>query len=149
MVIITIEGVLATSDDLKTAAPTKWGKALYAGLRSQHHVIGLTKADSDIAKMWTKREHFGDWSRIITYNSPIMTWQQWRVDQVREILSEGWEVFFYVDSDVEVLNEVGQLGVCTLAVSYPRMPVGWKEVAAPRSWSNVVATMDNTGRSAP
>ena len=142
MIIMAIEGVLAGGDDLMSAAPTRWAKALYGGMRSQHHVVVLTKAEQDFARLWLKREHLADVSRVSVYNSPIMTWEQWKVDQVRGTLAEGWEVFFYVDTDPEVLAQVGSLGVCTLGVSYPTIPVGWKDVATPRSWSDVVLESD-------
>src|SRR5215510_13802078 len=124
MIIITVENVLAAGDDLKVAPPTRWAKSLYGGMRSQHHVLALTQASEELARTWLKREHLDDWSRVLCYpaDRSIFSYDDWRVDCVREVLSEGWEVFFYVDTDPEVCARVGNFGVCTLTVSYPPIP---------------------------
>ena len=141
--VISIENVLARGEDLKTAQPTKQAKQLYDGLRSQNHTVGFTQATDEIANWWLKREHLGPWARVLSYPpTTALTWDQWRVDQIREILSEGWEVFAYVDTQVEVLDEVRALGVTTIGVAYPHTAPGWKEVAAPRAWADIATTVD-------
>jgi hypothetical protein len=142
---ISVEDVLSRGEDLKTAQPTKWAKALYDGMRLQHNTVALTQAEYDIARWWLRREHFDDWSRILTWNE-VTTWGNWKVDQVRETLAEGWEVFAYVDADVSVVGEVVQMGVAGICVSYPTMATGWKEVAPPRAWASVAATVDGESR---
>lgn len=139
--IISIENVLARGEDLKTAQPTKQAKALYDGLRSQNRTIGFTRADSVIANWWLKREHLNEWSNVLCYpDTTVFTWDQWRIDQIRSLLSEGWEIFAYVDTNSYVTDEVREMGVPTLCVGYPHMPPGWKEVSAPREWANVVGS---------
>ena len=63
--VVTIEGVLAAGDDLKTVQPTKQAKALYDGLHLTSNMIGLTRADQEIARWWLKREHLNDWSTVL------------------------------------------------------------------------------------
>ena len=141
--IISIENVLARGEDLKTAQPTKQAKALYDGLRTQNHTLGLTRATTDIAEWWLKREHLNQWARVLSYPpTSAFTWDQWRIDQIREILSEGWEVFAYVDTNGYVIDEVREMGVATILVGYPHMPPGWREVAAPRAWEEIATTVD-------
>ena len=143
IIFISVEDVLSRGEDLKTAQPTKWAKVLYDGMRLQHNTVALTRADYDIARWWLKREHFNDWSRILTWNT-VIPWNQWKIDQVRETLAEGWEVFAYVDSAAGTVAEVTRMGVAGVCVSYPTIATGWKEVAAPRAWSDVVSTMEGT-----
>lgn len=143
IVVMSIEDTLATGIDLKTAQPTKWAKAIYDGLRSQHNVVGLTQASHEIARWWTKREHLDNWARIVNRPdySPL-SWPEWRVDFIRATLAEGWEIFAYVDTDPFVLADVRGLGVATIGVSYPTITPGWKEVAPPRAWAEVASTVD-------
>lgn len=142
--LIVIEGVLARGDDLKTAQPTKYAKALYDGLRSQTSTIALTRASHDIATWWLKREHLHDWSRILTWDpAQGMGWDQWKIDTVRQALADGWEIFGFVDSRLYVVEEVREMGVPGIGVSYPSLPPGHREPSAlPRSWSAVVSTME-------
>ena len=42
-------------------------------------------------------------------NSPF-TWDHWRVDQIRGLLAEGWEIFAYLDTHSYVVDEVRALG---------------------------------------
>ena len=142
--IFSIEETLANGEDLKTAQPRKQAKALYAAMRSQHHTVALTQATQEIARWWLKREHLNDWSMVLCWPHAALDWNAWRLDQVREFLSEGWEVFAYIDVPGPTIASVADLGVLTMTLTYPSMAVGWKEVATPRAWSNVVSTMDDT-----
>lgn len=143
--VITIEGVLTAGEDLKTAMPTKHARMLYEAFKSQSNIIALTQAPHEIASWWLRREHLTDWSRILVYPATRpYTWSEWRVDFVRELLSDGWEIFAFVDSDPQIVESATALGVTGICVSYPAMPVGWKDVAAPRAWTNIVATVDQT-----
>lgn len=139
--IISIENVLARGEDLKTAQPTKQAKALYDGLRTQNNTVGFTRATEEIARWWLKREHLDQWATILSYPpSGTFTWDRWRIDQIRGFLSEGWEIFTYVDTNLHIIDEVRAMGVPTLCVGYPQTAPGWKELAAPRAWANVVGT---------
>ena len=143
--IVTVEGVLARGDDLKTAQPAKQAKALYDGLKLTNNMIGLTRANEEIARWWVKREHLAGWASILSYPpGSTFTWDHWRVDQVRGFLAEGWEVYAYIDTNAYVVDEVRALGVATMCVSYPHQPPGWKETALPRAWADVVTTVDDT-----
>jgi hypothetical protein len=141
--VVTIEGVLSAGDDLRNSPPTKWAKPLYDGMRSQFNVLLLSKAEHEIARWWLRREGLASYSQILCWRDGLYTWPEWRVDQVRGILADGWEISFLLDHDPEVLASVGGLGVITLTVSYPTNSVGWRDPAttAPRPWSDVVDTV--------
>jgi hypothetical protein len=144
IVVITIEGVLSSGDDLRQAQPTKQAKALYDGLRSQHNTIGLTRATEEIAKWWLRREYLANWSSVLAYpGTSAFTYEAWRLDQLRGMLAEGWEIFAFVDRSPDLVEEAVALGIPGLCVSYPHMPPGWREVGVPRSWEGIVATVDS------
>jgi hypothetical protein len=138
---VTIEGVLAHGDDLRNAAPTKWGRSFYEGLALNFRTIGFTKADNEIAQWWLKREVITGWAAVMT-QEPYLPWNQWKVQQVKDFLAEGWEVGMVIDTDPEVCAEVTELGVLSLCVSYPTMKVGWRShETSPRPWSEVAGTL--------
>ena len=145
--IVTVEGVLSEQDDLRTAKPTKWAKALYDGMRSQFNLILMTSTEMDIARWWLKQQSIGNWSSLLVWpaNSPF-GYIEWRVDQVRNYLADGWEIAYYLDAHPYALREIGSLGVMTLTVSYPDKPPGWRDVhqTTPRPWSKVVDTVEVT-----
>jgi hypothetical protein len=143
VVLITVEGVLSNGDDLRNSQPTKQARQLYDGLRSQNNVIILTRATEEIARWWLKREYLLNWSTVKSYPpTSAFTYDQWRIDQLREMLAVGFEVFAFVDASPAVVEDAVKIGVLGFTVSYPHMPVGWREVGAPRSWSSVAATVD-------
>ena len=140
---ITVEGVLAKAEDLKTSPPTKWARSLYHGLVSDNSVVLLTRGDVDTCVWWLKREHIQGYARVLSWDT-AQSWEDWKIDRVRETLAEGWEVFAFVDTDGGVVETVAGLGVAGICVSYPHIAPGWREVAAPRQWQEVVTTMENT-----
>lgn len=138
---IAIEGVLATGDDLRNAAPTKWGRALYEGLALNFRTIAFTRADPEIVQWWLKREGLTGWAAVMS-QEPYLDYQAWKVRQVEEFLAEGWEVGLMIDVEPEVLARVTELGVLTLTVSYPTTKVGWKShESSPRPWADVSGTL--------
>jgi hypothetical protein len=139
--VITIEGVLAQGDDLRKAPPTKWGRALYEGLALNFRTIAFTKADPDIAQWWLKREMLTGWAGVMSHEK-YLDWPNWKVEQIRSFLAEGWEVGLMLDTDLEVLHRVNELGVLTLTVTYPAMKVGWRShEVSPRPWADVSGTL--------
>src|SRR5262245_36465084 len=138
---VSIEGVLADGDDLRTAPPTKWGRALFDGLRSQFRVIGFTMAEHDLAAWWVRREGYVDWAAVMSHE-PYLDYASWKVGQIRDFLAEGWDVGMMLDIDQQVLKHVSELGVLTLTLSYPANRVGWRGIdPQPRSWSDLVDTI--------
>jgi hypothetical protein len=139
--VITLEGVLAAGVDLRSAPPTKWAKQLYDAMHSQFRVIGLTVADPELAKWWTKREMLYDWAGIMSHEE-YLEYPSWKVEQIRSFLAEGWEVACYLDTDPIVLSAVNELGVLTMSVAPPSSRVGFRpHEEAPRPWSEVAGTL--------
>ena len=148
--VFVIENVLAHGDDLRQVTATKLAKPLYDAVRSQFNTIALTKADEEIARWWLKRERLHNWGLVSAWPQDLLGFNQWRIDQVRFFLSDGWEIGLYFDSEDMVLAHVSELGVATMKMSYPAKAVGWKdpEMSAPRSWEVLAATVEGTHQEA-
>jgi hypothetical protein len=138
---IALEGVLAAGDDLRRAQPTKWGRMLYESLATQFRMIAFTQADPEIAQWWLKQESMRGWAAVMT-QEPYLDYPAWKVRQVEEFLAEGWEVGLVLDVDAQVLEQVTELGVLTLKLSYPAIKVGFKQhETSPRPWADVSGTL--------
>lgn len=136
--LITVENVLAAGDDLKTALPLKWGKPLYEGVRASFHTVAMTRSTEDIARWWLGREGLGSWSAVLSSASSAMSYEDWRVDQIREFLSNGWDIGFVLDYDTSVIQRIRELGVLTLTLGPPDHHPGWKDNAQVfKPWSDV------------
>jgi hypothetical protein len=146
--VVTVEGVLSQEPDLRTAKPTKWCKPLYEAMRSQFSVMLLTSTEHSIARWWFRQQAISQWSSLQIWPSKgLFDYAEWRIDQIRSYLADGWEISFYLDIDPYVLHKVGEMGLMTLSVSYPDKPPGWRDVhqTTPRPWSRVVDTVDVEG----
>lgn len=145
IVVVSIENTFAQGPDLKTAAAYRASRPFYEALKGAYQLVGLSTATEDIARWWLKREHMGEWAmlRLWTPDSPF-SYLEWKVQEVREFLSAGWEVAFYIDSDWSPLMAVTRLGVSTLRVEHAHNVPGWRdpETTAPRPWSEVAATVE-------
>lgn len=138
---VAIEGVLAAGDDLRRAQPTKWGRALYEALATEFRMIAFTQADPEIAQWWLKQEMLRGWAAVMT-QEPYLDYPAWKVKQIEEFLAEGWEVGLMLDVDAGVLEQVTELGVLTLTLSYPTTKVGFRHhETSPRPWADVSGTL--------
>ena len=136
--VITVEGVLSQTSDFKSSQPTKWGMQLYQALKHEYRVILLSGADEAETRWWLSKEFFDDFSLLSTY-VPLMSYPQWRIDQVRQMLADGWEFGVVYDTDDEVIHGVNQLGVPGMRVSPPLQRTGWRDhTTEVRAWGDVV-----------
>jgi hypothetical protein len=140
--IFTVEHVLADGDDLRSVFPLPWGKTLYDGIRSQCRTVALTRATDEIARWWLRRDGFDSWSSVLCWNQS-MSYEDWRVDVIRDFLANGWEIDFFIDPDPDVAIIARSMGVLTLYVGAPLQRAGFKaEDTSFRSWDEVAATVD-------
>jgi hypothetical protein len=140
--VVSIEGVLALQPNLKEAQPTKWARMLYDSLHSQYRMIGLTANEQEVARYWLHREMLRDWAGVLTMPDAYVNFGDWKAKQVEEFLAEGWEVGMVIDTDQEVLEQIGQLGVMTMGLSYPANRVGWRDSPPEvRAWTDVVSDL--------
>ena len=140
--LITVEGTLAAGEDLKTALPQKWAKPLYEAVRSQFRTVALARCDNEIARWWLRREGLADWSGVLTW-SQAMSYEDWRIDQIREFLANAWEIAFLLDPDRDVTTVAQSMGVLTLTIGSPLVHPGWRaEGHSFQSWDQVVDTVE-------
>jgi hypothetical protein len=141
--LITVEGVLAQGDDLKSALPYKWSIPLYEGIRSQFRTVALTRSDQETARWWLRREGLHSWSGVLTWNQ-FLSWEDWRIDQIRDFLANAWEIAFLLDNDRDVTTVAQSMGVLTLTIGRPLTHPGWKpEGHGFRSWDDVTGTVES------
>ena len=136
--ILSIEGVLAQTDDLKTSQPTSWARQLYRALKSEYRLILLTQADEELARWWLDKEFMSDFALISTYVA-LMSYPDWKVDQVRQFLADNFEVGMVYDDDDQVIHGVNKLGVPGMRVSPALQRTGWRHhTTEVQPWGDVV-----------
>jgi hypothetical protein len=144
--VISIENSLSQGPDLRSAAAYRASRPFYEALKGAYQLVGLTTATEEIARWWLKREHMAEWALLRYWNEATSPFDhlEWKVQEVREFLSSGWEISFYVDSDWSPLMKVLQLGVSTLRIEHSHVVPGWRdpETTAPRPWSDIAATVE-------
>jgi hypothetical protein len=112
IVLVPVEGVLALSDDLRSAQPSKWARGLYSAMHAQYRMCALSW-DASLAKWWLKKEMMPDWAMVLSCEG---FWEDWKENVVREFLANSWEIAWFIDKDRDVLNSVQRLGVNTLRI---------------------------------
>lgn len=136
--ILSIEGVLSQTDDLKTSQPTAWARQLYRALKTEYRLILLTKADEELARWWLTKEFMSDFALISPYVA-LMSYPDWKTDQVRQFLADGFEVGVVYDDDDRVIHEVNLLGVAGMRVSPATQRSGWRHhTTEVQPWGDVV-----------
>ena len=139
MCVIAIEGVLALGKDLKTAQPTKWARQLYDGLHTQYRMVGFTQNDYVLAKWWLQREMLKDWAAVMTQDDVIVRYDDWKLRQREDFLTEGWEVAMIIDTAPAVIHRATEMGILAMQLTYPVNRPGFRPPdEAPRPWSNIV-----------
>jgi hypothetical protein len=68
-----------------------------------------------------------------------MPYPEWRVDQIRQMLADGYEISMVYDADDGVIHGVNKLGVAGMRVSPPLQRTGWRDhTVEVRPWGDVV-----------
>ena len=147
--IINVEHVLAHGADLRSIASYRGASLLYEAMASQYQVIAMTMANEEIARWWLKRERMPKWANIYAADAveQRMTpgdYHEWQVMQIRAILAAGWEIAFYIDSELGAHERIHKMGVNTLVIHRNQIIPGWRnlETASPRAWDTVVVDSD-------
>ena len=141
--MIQVEGPLAASDLLSSAAPQKWAIPLYEAIRSQFRTVAVSRnTDAEIVRWWLRKEHLPGWSAVHRWDSPL-SYDDWVVDLVREYLANGWEMAFLLTNDPGISQRVRDMGVLTLTIGAPVHPPGWRaDDSTFQPWDQLVDTLD-------
>jgi len=141
--LISLEGVLANGDDLRSAAVHRWTRPLYDGIRSQFRTVALTASDQTIARGWLTRENLHGWTAVMSSSLSIMSYGDWKIDQIREFQANGWEIAFLLDVDQAVTVVAQSMGVLTLTIGLPLHWPGWKaDDTSIRPWNEISDTVE-------
>jgi hypothetical protein len=142
--LIAIEGVLAKGADLRSSPAQRWARPLYEGIRSQYRTVGFSAGPTLTAKSWLHHENMGGWSAVLG-NDTILSYPDWKIEQVRDFLANAWEVAFLVDCDTQVSARAQEMGVMTLSVGMPVNWVGWKpDDVGFRPWNELPDTVESS-----
>lgn len=145
--IVTIEGVLAQGADLRVARSYKQARPLWAALRSEFQLVGLTRAPAEVARWWLRQEGMYDrnWAQIRAWSSDtsLFSWENWRFHEVRNMLAEGNEIGVCLEHSFNCAEMLHSLQVPVMWLSYPAKALGWQdpEDTAPRPWADVATTV--------
>ncbi len=145
--IVTIEGVLAQGADLRVARSYKQARPLWAALRSEFQLVGLTRAPAEVARWWLRQESMYDrnWAQIRPWSSDVslFSWENWRFHEVRNLLADGHEIALCIDQSSNVCEMLHSLQVPVMQMSYPTKALGWQdpEDTVPRPWADVASTV--------
>jgi len=136
--VVAVEGVLALTEDFKTSQPTPWARALYRSMKPEYGLILLSPADEDVTRYFLTKEFMGDFALLSCYIA-TMPYPEWKVDQVRQFLADGFEIGVVYDTDDQVIYGVNQLGVPGMRVSPATRRSGWRDhTTEVRPWGDVV-----------
>ena len=145
IVFIEIANTFSTGP-LKTAAGYRGARPLYEALRQGYQLVGLTQSPPEICRWWLRREHMSEWAQILHHDPDSWPdYSDWKVQQVRDHLADGWEIAFYLDNDWRALEQVHDLGVTTMRIDHAVVRPGWRdpETTAPRAWADVASTVES------
>lgn len=147
LIVLTIDGVLSTAptDNLLTVESSQNGKVLYDIVRGNERVILLADDhDKDRAKAWLARERFSRYGDVHCYPKGFEgePWE-WRVKHVKDMLSVGHHVSFYIDAEPDALRGILHLGVPVLQVVEPAGTPGIHSDESPyRPWYDLVESVE-------
>lgn len=141
--LIKLEGPIANGDDLRSAQPQWWSIPLYEAIRSQFRTVALTSADEEIARDWLRKANLGGWSSVMCWNKWV-TYEDWRIDIIREFQANAWDIAFLLDDDPDVAIVAQSMGVLSLKLGLPLNRVGWKPPDQGfRAWDEVESTLES------
>jgi hypothetical protein len=145
--IVNIEGVLAETSNLLSSPPTKLAKDFYKAMKESYRVVLFSdQSDNALARSWLKKEGFWGFSMLMCRpENSAMTVPEWKINCLRGMLGDGWDIAMMVDSSRYLHEAVLAEGVAAMMVSYPTMarPGKLPENPGPvRSWDTIAATVE-------
>lgn len=149
-ILFAIDRCMTETANLNSSPPRPDVISLYRALYGHDFrsvMISTRPRDETVA--WLKREHIGQWVMLLAREATeVLEPSAWKVDQITNLVAEGWKLSFYVDNaDLEstVLSSVRRLGVPTLTVGYPSMTdnsVFVRDQRHLRSWEEVLDSVE-------
>jgi hypothetical protein len=146
--VLAIEGVLARGGDapliMRDADP--FGRSFYRMMvqGGANPILLSSEIHEEVSRAWLSQEGFGKYTMI--YNAPPgADFTEWKVGSIRNLLGSGYNIAAYMDSDVETVRQVLDLGVnALLPVLTPISAVNRSPEY--RSWYSVVDEVETARR---
>lgn len=149
-VVMSIEGVLVESHDLKTGLPSQSGRLLYENLIQGYAVVLLTQHDPELVSGWLRKEGIKGFATVLssatTSTALSLSPSAWKAYQVRSFLQTGTAVAWFVDTDPEAIAAVFLEGVPTMMISspyYTRPEFRPDVTRRVRKWDDLVTTIES------
>lgn len=147
-VVMSIEGVLIESQDLKTGLPSQNGHMLYDNLAQGYAIALLTYHQRDLVDTWLAKEGIRGFATVLSYASSnqVLSLSEWKATQVRQFQQNGSAVSWFIDTDPSAIEAVYLEGVPTMMLSNPRFtrpefrPDAEHRV---RPWNQLVTTIES------
>ena len=148
-VVIDVDTSLAEENvELRNAGQSSHGRLLYEHLRGNKTALIMLSAerDKETVKLWLMREGFGDYVELRTRTESVLEPEEWKVQELKDLIAEGRHLSFFLSGDSHIAGEVAALGITQLIV-VPGNPVpGRKQsVEVPyKTWDHLTDIIEDT-----
>ena len=147
IVVIDIEDCLAEEGvGIPGAAASRWGKRIYEQMNagSSSVILMSTDRDRDLIKTWLLREQYTGWIELLTRDKSLKEPEDFKVESVSNLISQGKYVSLYISSDATVAARMAALGVTQLVVVPGTGKPGEKAPDIPyKTWEHLVTIIDD------
>lgn len=127
MIVMALDGFLCPAGkDIRSAAPSTEGKSAYALATSSGIPVTLISDQEreDRVTDWLNLEGFYTHVAVMVRGISPLTFLEHKVKSMIHLLSLGYGIKFYIDSDIEAIRAISALGVPCLFMLSPGGPVG-------------------------
>lgn len=148
-VVIDVDTALAEEGiDLRNAGQSSQARLLYEHLRGNKTALIMFSAerDKEVVKLWLMREGFGDYVSLYTRTESVLEPEEWKVQQLKDLIAEGRHLSFFLSGDSRIAGEVAALGVTQLIV-VPGNPVPGRKASVDvpyKTWDHLTDIIEDT-----
>lgn len=147
LVVMSVEGVLSDpvlpSMGLINTEASLSGRNLYLALKDTVSIVMVSaEPDADVVKAWLIREHFGKYAGVHPFiPGEGLGVDAWKVKKVSDLIGIGHNISFYIDSSIEAIRGVLDVGVTGILVARSGELPGRAEQEY-QSWYDLTESLD-------
>lgn len=143
--VLSVEGFLAEpGSDIRKLGPSSLGKEIFSALKASGTAIALlsTSEKESVVKDWLTREGFSGYSLLLTAENSVPQGLDFKIDSLKNLLSGGHYIGFYLDSDPDMLRPLSsELGIPVLLSVLPWAKPGRSVDLPYQPWDSLVETI--------
>lgn len=145
-IVMSVEGVLthgSTDTHALNYEASVQGRVLYHALRDSTRLVLLSHDPSkDRVKSWLARERLTRYADVqCRPHDSALTPSEWRIWRLKELISAGHHISFFIDSDPATVSAALETGVGALLVVNSSVIPG-EETPRYAPWYDLVATIE-------